>query len=177
MRELSDGGRNLETLVENDLLALKADVFGPLDKASEVCLRLDILACKMFSIPRGRAEIKTLTNTEVLGVGLEEGVLLSLSSALADTIRGGSGLFSFGGLGLVIETRNISDVFESVMGAVLVDSGYNYEKAATVAEIVMEDVLGELSLDMATNPVSELLEWLAKQGCTKREIRYIFFNN
>ena len=68
--------------------------------------------------------------------------------------------------------KAISDVFESVMGAVLVDSGYNYEKAATVAEMMMEDVLGQLSLDMATNPVSELLEWLAKQGCTKREIRY-----
>jgi hypothetical protein len=44
MRELGNGGGNLETLVEDDLLALKADVFGPLDEAGQVGLGTDVLA-------------------------------------------------------------------------------------------------------------------------------------
>lgn len=44
VRELSNGGGDLETLVEDDLLTLKADVFGPLDKAGQVGLGADVLA-------------------------------------------------------------------------------------------------------------------------------------
>lgn len=36
--------RDLEALVENDLLALEADVFGPLDEAGHIPHRLDVLA-------------------------------------------------------------------------------------------------------------------------------------
>ena len=43
MGELSDGRGDLETLVEDNLLALKANIFGPLDEASQVGLGLDIL--------------------------------------------------------------------------------------------------------------------------------------
>jgi hypothetical protein len=43
--ELRDGRGNFEALVEDDLLALQADVFGPFDKASEVGLGADVLAC------------------------------------------------------------------------------------------------------------------------------------
>jgi hypothetical protein len=43
--ELSDGRGNLEALVQDDLLALQADVFGPLDEAGEVTGGLDVLAC------------------------------------------------------------------------------------------------------------------------------------
>lgn len=42
--ELGNGGRNLQALGEDDLLALKADVFGPLDETGEVGLVLDVLA-------------------------------------------------------------------------------------------------------------------------------------
>lgn len=42
--ELRNGRRNLEAEVENLLLALQADVFGPPDHAREVALRLDVLA-------------------------------------------------------------------------------------------------------------------------------------
>jgi hypothetical protein len=41
--ELGDGRGNLETLVQDDLLALEADIFGPLDKASQVSLGADVL--------------------------------------------------------------------------------------------------------------------------------------
>ena len=44
VRELGDGRGDLEALAENDLLALKADILGPLDEAGEVLLRLDVLA-------------------------------------------------------------------------------------------------------------------------------------
>lgn len=36
VRELSDGGGNLQALGEDDLLALEADVFRPLHEAGEV---------------------------------------------------------------------------------------------------------------------------------------------
>lgn len=42
--ELSDGGGNLQTLVQDNLLALKADIFGPLDEASQVGGGLNVLA-------------------------------------------------------------------------------------------------------------------------------------
>jgi endoribonuclease Dicer len=63
--------------------------------------------------------------------------------------------------------KALSDVFESVMGAIFVDSGCDYEKTAAVMEHVMEDALEVLSPAIAQNPVSELVEWLAAQGCTK----------
>ena len=68
--------------------------------------------------------------------------------------------------------KAISDVFESVMGAVLIDSGYNYERAAVVVEYVMEDVLSALSPSISLDPVSELLEWAAGSGCTKITFQY-----
>jgi hypothetical protein len=42
--ELRDGGGHLEALVQDDLLALEADVLGPLDEARQVGLGLDVLA-------------------------------------------------------------------------------------------------------------------------------------
>lgn len=63
--------------------------------------------------------------------------------------------------------KAISDVFESVMGAVLVDSAFNYERAAAVVEHVMEDVLLALSPSLSLDPISELVTWLASSGCTK----------
>jgi hypothetical protein len=42
--ELSDRRRDLEALVENDLLALEADIFRPLDEAGKVGLGANVLA-------------------------------------------------------------------------------------------------------------------------------------
>jgi len=63
--------------------------------------------------------------------------------------------------------KALSDVFESVMGAVLVDSGYDYEKTAVVVEHIMEDILVPLSPSVRRDPVSDLVEWMASKGCTK----------
>ena len=56
--ELSDRRGNLQTHVQNLLLALEADIFGPLDEAGQVALGLDVLA-----------------DTEVAGALLDERVL------------------------------------------------------------------------------------------------------
>lgn len=56
--ELSDGRRDLETHVQDLLLALQTDILGPLDETAEVTLGLDVLA-----------------NTEVAGALLDERVL------------------------------------------------------------------------------------------------------
>ena len=44
VRELGDRRWDFQALVEDDLLTLEANVLGPLDEASQVLLRLDILA-------------------------------------------------------------------------------------------------------------------------------------
>lgn len=87
VRELSDSRRNLETLVKDDLLALKANIFGPLDETGEIGLVLDVLA-----------------NAEVLRTRLEERVLDDLGG-LGGTTRRGRDLLSGLLRGLVIETR------------------------------------------------------------------------
>lgn len=56
--ELGDRGGNLEAEVQDLLLALQTDVLGPLDKAAEVALGLNILA-----------------DTEIAGALLDKGVL------------------------------------------------------------------------------------------------------
>ncbi len=88
-----DGRRDLEAVQKNALLPLKLDVLGPLNKASQIALGLDIL-----------------TNAEVLGPLLEEGgfgsnprdsddLLLGLNSLLGDNLFGVlSTLLGSGGL-------------------------------------------------------------------------------
>jgi endoribonuclease Dicer len=69
--------------------------------------------------------------------------------------------------------KALSDTFESVMGAILVDSGYHYERAAAVVEHAMEDVLLALSPSFSLDPVSKLMEWAAASGCTKVTFEYV----
>lgn len=45
VRKLGDRRRDFQALVEDDLLTLQANVLGPLDEASQIPLRLDILTC------------------------------------------------------------------------------------------------------------------------------------
>jgi hypothetical protein len=57
--ELGQRRRDLQAHLENLLLALEADILGPLDHAGDIALRLDVLA-----------------DTEVAGALLDEGVLV-----------------------------------------------------------------------------------------------------
>lgn len=64
--------------------------------------------------------------------------------------------------------KALSDVFESVVGAILVDSNYDYDITSVVVEHVMMDVLVALSPSLRRDPVSELTEWTAGAGCRKK---------
>ncbi|KAI0373238.1 hypothetical protein BV20DRAFT_963060 [Pilatotrama ljubarskyi] len=61
--------------------------------------------------------------------------------------------------------KALSDVFESVMGALFVDCDYNYDRAAAIIEMVMEDLIAALRPDLPRDPVSQLMVWVAKSGC------------
>lgn len=63
--------------------------------------------------------------------------------------------------------KALSDVLESLVGAVLVDSAYNFEKTASVVELVMSDVLDTLTTTLPRDPVSELMVWAATEGCKR----------
>jgi dsRNA-specific ribonuclease len=58
-----------------------------------------------------------------------------------------------------------SDVFESVVGAILVDSNYNYERTVSMVEFVMQDVLDALTPSLRRDPISDLMEWAGISGC------------
>jgi endoribonuclease Dicer len=62
----------------------------------------------------------------------------------------------------------LSDVFESVVGAVLIDTGYNYEKTTGIVEHIMEDILGILSPAVRLDPISTLVQWIAGSKCQEK---------
>lgn len=67
--------------------------------------------------------------------------------------------------------KAISDVMESVLGAVLVDSDYNWEIACSVSEMVMGDLLVVLSPNLPRDPISELMIWVSRSGCSKASFK------
>ena len=100
--ELGDRRRGLQALVEDDLLALETDVFRPLDKAGEVGLVADRLACRReaqgarWSAPHSPVPDTSTrrTDAERLGASLEErvrGLLAGLGRAgsLGNLLLGG----------------------------------------------------------------------------------------
>ncbi|OCH90640.1 P-loop containing nucleoside triphosphate hydrolase protein [Obba rivulosa] len=69
--------------------------------------------------------------------------------------------------------KAISDVLESVLGAVLIDSDYDFEKAAVVVETAMADLLAVLTPDLPRDPISELMVWAAQSSCCKITFRKV----
>ncbi len=67
----------------------------------------------------------------------------------------------------------ISDIFESLVAAVLIDSGYNFDKTVCIVEAAMECVLEILSPDLPPEPVSALFLWVAKSGCKRIHFRWV----
>ena len=82
MGELSNSGGNLETLVEDNLLALKANVFGPLDEAGKITSRLDVLAWGMLGHRRD-SQVSYLPMPKFLGVASKRGFFLAFADLLA----------------------------------------------------------------------------------------------
>ena len=71
--------------------------------------------------------------------------------------------------------KALGDVFESVMGAVFVDSGHNFEKFSVIVEMIMEDLLNEIEMDLPLDPVSNLMIWMSKNGCRRVNFQYVPF--
>ncbi|KAF9501149.1 hypothetical protein BDN71DRAFT_1439412 [Pleurotus eryngii] len=67
--------------------------------------------------------------------------------------------------------KAISDVFEGLLGAILIDTDWDYEKTAVITENIMEDVLTQLSPTLQLYPGPELTTWVAMSGCRELEIR------
>lgn len=69
--------------------------------------------------------------------------------------------------------KALSDVFESVIGAVLVDSDYDYEKTVSVLEHVMSDILDHITPSVARDPVTDLVCWMSAAGCRSISFQYV----
>ncbi|KAG2130167.1 ribonuclease III domain-containing protein [Suillus bovinus] len=63
--------------------------------------------------------------------------------------------------------KALSNVLESIVGAVLVDTRFDFEKTAVIVEAVISDVLEVLTTDLPRDPVSELMVWAAAAGCRR----------
>ncbi|CCM04515.1 uncharacterized protein FIBRA_06696 [Fibroporia radiculosa] len=63
--------------------------------------------------------------------------------------------------------KAMSDVLESVLGAVFVDLDFNFEKASSIAEQVLNDLLEVLTPELPRDPVSNLMVWVAQAGCRR----------
>ncbi|KAI0253802.1 hypothetical protein BJV78DRAFT_1298163 [Lactifluus subvellereus] len=61
----------------------------------------------------------------------------------------------------------ISDILESLIAAILIDSGYNLDKTVCIVEAIMHCVLEVLSPDLPPEPVSAFFLWAARSGCKR----------
>jgi endoribonuclease Dicer len=61
--------------------------------------------------------------------------------------------------------KAISDVFEAIFGAVFVDSSFDLELTFRVIDRVMSKIMQFIVPDMPGDPTSELVRWVAGQGC------------
>lgn len=69
----------------------------------------------------------------------------------------------------------LCDVLEAIFGAVLVDCGYLYNLASKVVLQIMSEPLGVLTTgsDLPHHPISQLMIWAAKEGCTRVKFVYV----
>ncbi|KAF8590501.1 hypothetical protein K439DRAFT_1403599 [Ramaria rubella] len=63
--------------------------------------------------------------------------------------------------------KALSDLMESICGALLVDTGYDYERTKAIVEKVMEPLLEVLRPDLPKDPTSELMLFMARKGCQR----------
>ena len=65
----------------------------------------------------------------------------------------------------------ISDLTESVFGAMFLDSRYDYEQLKVTVLRIFKDLLAVVTPDLPKDPSAELLVWVTKQGCRKTHFR------
>ncbi|KIY48310.1 hypothetical protein FISHEDRAFT_43443 [Fistulina hepatica ATCC 64428] len=106
-----------------------------------------------------------LVNNVELSVGIARFVPILEETTPVDIIRRGWRLDP---------PKALSDVFESVVGALFIDTHYNYDKTAGIVEFLMEDLLDVLSPSLPLDPLSDLIIYLRKAGCnSKIDWRYV----
>lgn len=72
---------------------------------------------------------------------------------------------------LVLEAWNwdppkaLADMFEAVIGAILVDSGFDLDRTFAVMEPLMEPVVSVVSPNIPKDPITEFMIWCHKSGC------------
>ncbi|SRR5258708_7745952 len=78
---------------------------------------------------------------------------------------------------LVVETWNwdppkpLCDLFEAVMGAVFVDTGFDLQRTFEVLEPLISEVLSVVSPNMPRDPITELMIWSARSGCIRTKFK------
>lgn len=113
--ELRNRRGNLQALVQNNLLSLQTNIFGPLDESSKVSGRLNVLACggiKVMSVVGLLCldDCVLLTDTEVSGLLFEERVLGSLVASFSLGVGSSGGLLGRSGLsGFGLKKKNTTN--------------------------------------------------------------------
>jgi endoribonuclease Dicer len=63
--------------------------------------------------------------------------------------------------------KALSDVVEALLGAVFVDSGWQYDVVRKVVMRLFDNVLEYVHPNMPADPASEFMLWVARYGCTQ----------
>ena len=69
----------------------------------------------------------------------------------------------------------LSDVVEALLGAVLIDSSYDYEVAREVVLRPLQEPPKYVGPQMADDPIHEFLKWVGKFGCGQVQFRLVIF--
>lgn len=67
--------------------------------------------------------------------------------------------------------KALSDVVEALMGAVLIDSHYDYELAREIGLRLLKEPLEYVHPQLADDPIHEFLKWVGKFGCGQVRFR------
>lgn len=69
--------------------------------------------------------------------------------------------------------KALSDVMESLCGAMFIDSCYDYERVKLIIREIMNPLLQVLRPELPRDPTSELFIHLAKKGCQKARFEFV----
>ena len=71
--------------------------------------------------------------------------------------------------------KALSDVVEAVLGAVLIDSSYDYELARDVVLRLLKEPLEYVHPQLTDDPIHEFLKWVGKFGCGQVRFRWVIY--
>ena len=71
--------------------------------------------------------------------------------------------------------KALSDVVEALVGAVLIDSSYDYELVREVVLRLLKEPLEYVHPQLADDPIHEFLKWVGKFGCGQVRFRLVIF--